>query len=188
MNQCSKCNEIKSISEFYKDKSKECGHKPECKECSKKDMKRTRRSLKTVTCTKCELPKEEKSFRSNSTICRRCEYISNPKASRTNKSSTIGGDASQQSVRANSKTRRELHDRNVKMIKKKGYIEKAEIQQLTKIIKPDLYSAQMMLRVDNRLISYQTGEFKTEFELEQSIELVYQDPTNAVQQYLGVVS
>ena len=34
--QCTKCKEVKPVSEFYKDKAKKDGLRPQCKECKKK--------------------------------------------------------------------------------------------------------------------------------------------------------
>lgn len=187
---CSKCKEIKKISGFYKDAYTKKGHKSECIDCSKKAMKKSRDALKKA-CVKCEKPKTAISFSGDSNTCKVCEKKAIERiAIRPAKkpSGAIEKIYLELSAKANTKTKNEIHNRNVREIQKKGYIKSAEVQQVTKIIKPDLYSANIRLNVDNRIINYQIGEFKTQFELGQNIESIYQNTTNVAQQYLEVVS
>lgn len=187
---CTKCKQVKSRDLFQKDTSLLKGHKSACKDCTREALKKYRAQLEKTACVKCDKKKTKISFRTGSTTCKLCERKALERtAVRPVKtpSGVIGKIYLELSAKANAKTKNESHNRNVREIQKKGYIKSAEVQQITKIIKPDLYSAQMILRVDNRLISYQIGEFKTEFELEKNIESIYQNPINVAQQYLGVV-
>ena len=46
MKKCSKCNEIKALMEFYKDKKTKDGHCQYCKVCFSKQMKKYRQQNK----------------------------------------------------------------------------------------------------------------------------------------------
>lgn len=190
---CTKCKQVKSKDLFYKDTSMRKGHKSACIDCTKEIFKtKYRPPVQRTTCIKCDKAKIKISFRDGSTTCKVCERKEADKKPAIRKehkpTGAINAFSTEQSMKADAKTKCESHNRNVREIQKKGYIKSAEVQQITKIIKPDLYSADIKLNVDNRIISYQIGEFKTEFELEKGIEAVYQNPINVAQQYLGVVS
>jgi hypothetical protein len=84
--QCTKCNEVKLISEFFKDSHKKDGHRPICKDCTRKDReensknpdklrKRRENGLKNQNNKK---NKDPDAYRAYNNLIRRKKYESNP--------------------------------------------------------------------------------------------------------------
>lgn len=188
---CSKCKEIKKISDFYKDAYTKKGHKPECIDCSKKTMKKARDALKKA-CVKCEKPKTAISFSGDSKTCKVCEKEKiakanpvNPKAVRSSRIDAAIAEASYNSTKISENA---LFKKGIERIKKKGFIKDAvTTNAYTTITLSDGYKVKMKVRVDGVPIDYVSKIFANKKELEKHIDFVFNNPRLIAGEYLGVM-